>query len=80
MCCGKERKDLTNLDLAEFIQESGIRSYTELHAITEDWRTAGQMDIAEFMFKRNEKILRELITKTLQMESAKEKLEVSKVS
>ena len=26
----KKRKSLTNLDLAEFIQERGIRSYTEL--------------------------------------------------
>ena len=40
------------------------------------------MDIAEFLFKRNEneKILRELVTKTWQMESAKEKLEASKAS
>ena len=40
------------------------------------------MDIDEFLFKRNEneKILRELVTKTWQMESAKEKLEASKVS
>ena len=38
------------------------------------------MDISEFVFKRNEKILRELVTKTWQMESAKEKLEASKVS
>ena len=40
------------------------------------------MDIDEFLFKRNEneKILRELVTKTWQMESAKEKLEASKAS
>ena len=38
------------------------------------------MDIAEFVFKRNEKIFRELVTKTWHMESAKEKLEASKVS
>ena len=38
------------------------------------------MDIPEFVFKRNEKILRELVTKTWQMESAKEKLEASKAS
>ena len=38
------------------------------------------MDIAEFVFKRNEKALRELVTKTCQMESAKEKLEASEVS
>ena len=76
----KKRKSLTNLNLAEFICERGIRSYNELLAIAEDWRTAGQMDIAEFVFKRNEKALRELVTKTCQMESAKEKLEASKAS
>ena len=68
----KKRKSLTNLDLAEFIQERGIRSYTGLLAITEGQRTAGQMDIGEFVFKRNEKILCELVTKTWQMVSAKE--------
>ena len=76
----KKRKSLTNLNLAEFIRERGIRSYNELLAIAEDWRTAGQMDIAEFVFKRNEKALRELVTRTCQMESAKEKLEASEVS
>ena len=79
--CGvvKKRKCLTNLYLTEFIRERGIRSYTELLAIAEEQRTSGQMDIAEFVFKRNEKILRELVTKTSQMESAKEKLAASKV-
>ena len=38
------------------------------------------MDIARFVFKRNEKILRELVTKTWQMESAKENLEACKAS
>ena len=68
------------MDLAEFMRERGIRSYTELLASAEEQRTAGHMDIAEFVFKRNEKILCELVTKTWQMESAKEKLEVSKAS
>ena len=67
----KKRKSLTNLDIAEFTRERGIRSYTELLAIAEEWRTAGQMDIAEFVFKQNEKILQELVTKTWQMESSK---------
>ena len=38
------------------------------------------MELVGFVFKRNEKILRELVTKTWQMESAKEKLEARKVS
>ena len=71
---------MTDLDLAEFIQERGIRSYTELLAIVEEQRTAGQMDIGEFVFKQNEKILCELVTKTWQMVSAKEELEASKAS
>ena len=77
---GKKRKDLTKLDLAEFIRERGIKSYAELLAIAEERRSDGQMDIAKFVFKRNEKILGELVAKIWQMESAKEKLEASKVS
>ena len=38
------------------------------------------MDIAEFVIKRNEKMLRELATRTWQLESAKEKVEASKVT
>ena len=38
------------------------------------------MDIAELVFKRHEKILCELATKTWQMESCRENLEASKVS
>ena len=76
----KKRESMTNLDLAEFIQERGIKNYTEFLAITEERRTAGQMDIAEFVFKRNEKVLHELVTKTWQMELAKEKLEASQAS
>ena len=71
---------MTNLDLSEFIQERGIRNYTGLLVIAEEQRTAGQMVIAEFVFKRNEKILCEFVTKTWQVESAKGKLEASKVS
>ena len=62
---------MTNRDLVEFIQERGIRTYTELLAIAEEWRTAGQTDIAKFLFKQNKKILNELVTKTWQIESAK---------
>ena len=36
---GKKRKSFTNLDLAKFIQERGIRSYTELFAVAEERRT-----------------------------------------
>ena len=67
----RKRESLTKLNLVEFIREGGTKSYTELPAIAEERRTAGQMAIAEFVFKRNEKILHELVTKTWQMESAK---------
>ena len=71
---------MTNLYLAEFIRERSVGSYTELLAIVEEQRTAGQVHIAEFLFKKKEKILRGIITKTWQMESAKVKLEASKAS
>lgn len=38
------------------------------------------MDIAGIVFKQNVKILPEIVTKTWQMESSKEKLKASKVS
>ena len=77
----KKRKSLSNLDLAEFIREGGIKSYTEFLAIDDKRRTAVQMHVADFVFKRNEKkILREFVTKTWQIEEAKEKLEASKAS
>ena len=38
------------------------------------------MDIAEFVFKKNEKILREFVTKTWQMKSTKKNLAASKAS
>lgn len=49
----KKRKSLAKLDLSEFTQEMGINSYTELRVIALVWRTDGQMDFAEFRFKRN---------------------------
>ena len=74
--CGvvKKQKSLNNLDLAEFIRERGIRSYAE------EQRAAGQINIAEFVFKWNEKILCQFVTKTWQIESAKEKPATRKVS
>ena len=63
----KKWKSLTNLDLVELIRESGIKSCTELLAIAEESRTAAQMNITTFAFRRNEKILHELVTKTWQM-------------
>lgn len=41
---------------------------------------AGEIYIAEFVFKENENILRELVTKAWQMKLGKEKLEARKVS
>ena len=46
----KKRERLSNMDLAEIILEKGLRSYTELLASVEEQRTAGQMDVAEFVF------------------------------
>ena len=72
----RKRKSVTNLYLAEFIRERSVGSYTELLAIVEEQRTAGQVHISEFLFKKKkEKVLRGIITKTWQMESAKVKLE-----
>ena len=71
---------MANLNLAEFIRERDIRNYIDFLAIAEEQRTAGQMAIAEFEFKQNEKILLELVTKIWEMKSTKENLAASKVS
>ena len=52
---------MTSPDFAESTRERNIKSYTELLAIAVKRRTAGQMDISEFLFKRSEKILREAL-------------------
>jgi len=71
---------LKNFEVSEFIRERGIKSYLELLAVTEERRTAGQMDFANFLFSRSEKFIRELISKTWQMSTAKAKLEEKKMS
>ena len=70
LCCCREAQKFDQPGFSS-IRERGIRSYTELLAIAEERRTAGQMDIAEFVFKRNEKILCELVTKTWQRNQPK---------
>ena len=44
-----------------------MKSYNGLLAIAEERKTTGQIDIGDFVFKQNEKILRELVTKFSQM-------------
>jgi len=71
---------LTNLEVSEFVRERKIHSYIELLAVAEERRKAGQMDFANFVFSRSEKFVRELISKTWQMHTAKAKLEESKLT
>ena len=73
---------MTNLVLAEFIRERGFKIYAALLDIAEEQRTDSQIGIAEFFFKRNENIFRELkdITKTWQKVSVRGKQEASKLS
>ena len=80
MCCCKEVKKFDQLGFSRVHSRKGYQSYTGLLAIAEEQKTAGQMDIAEFVFKRNEKVIPELVTETWQIESAKEKLEGRKAS
>ena len=66
-----DEKRMTPLDLSIFIRTNNIKDYDELFEVGEDRRLAGQTDIADFIFKRNESFLRELIEKSWKMNDAK---------
>ena len=76
----QKQKRLSNMDVATFITENKISSYTELLAVAQSRRGAGQNDIAEYVFNRSEKHLRELIVKAHQMTKAQDQLEEDKIT
>ena len=65
-----KRKRLTNSEVANFIRQGEIKTYTEILAIAESRRNEGQDDLAEFIFLRSEKHLRELLSKAWLMKDA----------
>lgn len=69
----KRKKRLSNSDVANFIREHNITTYTELFSTAETRKEEGENDIAEFLFSRPEKHLRELISKTWFMKEAPSK-------
>ena len=73
-------KPLTYKNVAAFLRQREIRSYTELLATTKKRKLKGQNGIAEFVLRHSEKNIRELITKTWLMQYALAKLERSKAS
>ena len=74
------KKRMNNLEASDIIKKEKIKSYTELLALAEKRREAGQTDFANFVFNRNEKALRELVKKTWDMSEAQSTLEVEKTS
>lgn len=71
----KRKSRINNLTVASFVRNNNIKSYTELLAVAESRQNDGQIDIAEFVFNRSEKCLRELIDKAWKMANAKALLE-----
>lgn len=69
-----KKKRLTNSEVANFIRQEQIKSYTEMLAIAELRRDDGQEDLAEYIFLRSEKHLKELLNKTWLMKNAPAKI------
>ena len=76
----KKEKGLKDLNFSELVKDRTMNSYTEFVAIAEKHCKAGQIERVDFLFSRNEKLLRELVSKTWQMDSAKVKFASSKLS
>ena len=76
----KRPKRLSNLDVSEQIKRENVKTYTQLLALAETRREAGQTDLANFVFSRSGKSLEELVTKTWSMDSARADLEKRKLS
>lgn len=76
----KSRRRLSNMEASELVIAEKVKSYDELLALAETRKQAGQNDLAEFMFSRNERNLHELVTKTWAMQSAKSRLERQQLS
>ena len=61
-------------EVANFIRQEEIETYTEILAIAESRRDEGQDDLAEFIFLRSEMHLRELLSKVWLMMDAPAKI------
>lgn len=66
----KSKRRLSNTDIAEFIVQNEIRTYTQLFATAEKRKREGEKDLAEYLFQHSEKNLRELIVKAWFMKEA----------
>ena len=76
----KRLRKLSNINAAEMIKNENINNYTELLALAETRREAGQNDLAEYVFSKIEKHLHELVKKTWAMHTARADLEKEKLS
>ena len=62
---------MTNVDVAEFLVENGIKTEIELFAAANNQKQAGKKDLANFVLSRNSKSLADLIRNTWKMENSK---------
>ena len=75
----KRKRKLSNLEVADFIVEKGIKSETELLAIANE-QNEGKKDLADFVLLRTSKCLNDLIQQTWKMKGASSTLEREKTS
>ena len=76
----KRKRKLSNLEVADFTVEKGIKSETELLAIANEQKEEGKKDLADFVLSRTSKCLNDLIQQTWKMKGASSTLEREKTS
>ena len=74
----KRKRELSNLEVADFIVEKGIKSETELLAIANEQKEEGKKHLADFVLSRTSKCLNGLIQQTWKMKGASSTLEREK--
>ena len=76
----RKRNRLSAFDLSEIIVQKEIKTRTELLALAQDQKKEGKNDVAEFIFKRGDRVVSEIINTAWEMTRANEQLERSKKS
>ena len=74
-----KRKRLSAVEVSEIILEGGIKTRTELLALSQEYKQEGKTDIAEFMVNRGVGVVAEDIDTAWEMKHAMDKLKRSRI-
>lgn len=76
----KIRRRVSNLEVSDFIVKNGIKNVQELFAQADACKQEGKCDLAIYLFSRSQKILDELVSKSMLLKNASATLKESKIS